>query len=83
MLLLESLQHTFYSLEKLKEGGAQYSVATVHNSWVQHVTLQRGEFALRAVIWCVDMAFINPEGVGMIKPWFVVLQGRILPLTLV
>lgn len=44
----------------------------------------RGEIeARRAVIWCVDMAPIKPEGVRMIKLCFAVLQGRILPLTLV
>lgn len=42
VILSESLQYTFYSLERLKEGVAQYSIAAVCNGWVQHVTLQRG-----------------------------------------
>lgn len=83
VLLWETPLYTFYSLERLKEEGAQYSGATVYNSWVQHVTLQRGRFVHRAVIWCVNMASINPEGARVIKSCIVVLQGRILPLTLV
>lgn len=42
MILSEPLHYTLYSLDKLKEGGAQYSVAAVYNGWVQDVTLQRG-----------------------------------------
>lgn len=81
-LLLESLQYTFYSWGKLKEkggGGPEYSVA-IYSSRVQHVTLQGGKFIPRAVIWCVDMAYINPEGAGMIKTLFCCIARENSPI---
>lgn len=82
MLLLASRQYTFYGSEKLKEkegGGSGYSVA-IYSSWVQHATLQGGKFIPKAVIWCVDMAYINPEGAGMIKTLFCCIARENSPI---
>lgn len=75
-------------MEKPNEGGWELGVEVGGGSILQYMIaaacdISEGKFTLRAVIWCVDMVSINPEGVRMIKPCFVVLQGRILPLTLV
>lgn len=63
----------FYSLD--------YKVSRVAGVWFGTAfDITEGKFILSAVIWCVDMVSINPEGVTMIKSCFVIFQKRFLPI---